>query len=625
MLRCAALLLHLLLLAVVGLPAVQADDPGAAISAPDDPWVLSQIVEFVHAQEEPVTAYDLQAAFAPYARRSTGPTFGSEASTGVLSVLAGVTALSSTHFVVVYANIFSGFAGTAVVGEVSGSSITYGTPSAFNNANTLRLSVDALSSTHFVVTYADQGNSSQGTAIVGQVSGTTISYGSEQVFNAATTDRTAVAALSSTHFVVAYREAASSASQGTAIVGQVSGTSITSFGTASTFNAAATGSPSVAALSASLFVVGYVDEGNADQGTTVVGQVSGGSITSYGSEQVFNAAGTKAVALAPLSSTHFVAAYADEGNNSYGTARVGAVSGTTASYGAERVFNTASTDLVSVSALSSSSFALAYYEGSFTGGTCQSGSCTYQSRTANVSGTTVTAHSDATAVDDSQGSGNSIGVAALNSFVVVYSDMDGTLVKSRFGTGGVLPVELTYFRAQRDGVALHLQWGTASETNNAGFYLEQQPPATEAWQEVAFIEGHGTTLAAQTYRHSLTSLEPGMHRFRLRQVDYDGSTEYSPQVEVEVEMATQYALSETYPNPFNPEATFSLSVQQWQDVRITVHDVLGREVSVVHQGALTADTAHRFMVDADSWPSGMYTLRVVGERFHATQTLTLLR
>ncbi|MCK4592644.1 fibronectin type III domain-containing protein, partial [Candidatus Parcubacteria bacterium] len=89
----------------------------------------------------------------------------------------------------------------------------------FNSAITSYTSVSTLDSTHFVAAYNDVGNSNYGTAIVGEVSGTTISsYGAENVFNSAITSYISVSTLDSTHFVVAYKDEGNS-NHGTAIVG----------------------------------------------------------------------------------------------------------------------------------------------------------------------------------------------------------------------------------------------------------------------------------------------------------------------------------------------------------------------------------------------------------------------
>ena len=225
-----------------------------------------------------------------------------------------------------------GISATSVSIGNGASSIEY----AFNSASTTYISSSTLDSTHFVVVYRD--STGYGTAIVGTVSGTTISYGSEYVFNSASTTSISVSILDSTHFVVAYQD---STGYGTAIVGTVSGTTI-SYGSEYVFNSAPTLHISATILDSTHFVVAYRDNGNSDFGTAIVGTVSGTTI-SYGSEYVFNPASTYYISLQILDPTHFIATYIDNGNSDYGTLILGTINSTTITYGSEYVFNSAST------------------------------------------------------------------------------------------------------------------------------------------------------------------------------------------------------------------------------------------------------------------------------------------
>ncbi|MEP0548973.1 MAG: T9SS type A sorting domain-containing protein [Rhodothermales bacterium] len=88
-----------------------------------------------------------------------------------------------------------------------------------------------------------------------------------------------------------------------------------------------------------------------------------------------------------------------------------------------------------------------------------------------------------------------------------------------------------------------------------------------------------------------------------------------------------FELEAAYPNPFSAEraATLTLRVDAPQRVAVTLYDVLGRTVRVLHDGPLAADTPHTFTVEAGDLPSGLYVYRVAGEGFAETQTLTLVR
>src|SRR3989338_3416797 len=255
-------------------------------------------------------------------------TFGAESVfNSASSPYTSVSALDSPRVVAVYQDVGNSSYGTAVVGTVSGTDISFGAESVFNSATSSYISVSALDSTHVVAVYRDSGNSNYGTAVVGTVSGTDISFGAESVFNSASSLYTSVSALDSTHVVAVYQDVGNS-SYGTAIVGTISGTDI-SFGAESVFNSASSPYTSVSALDSTHVVAVYQDGGNSDYGTAIVGTVSGTDI-SFGAESVFNSALSSYTSVSALDSTHVVAVYRDYSNSNYGTAVVGTVASNTA-------------------------------------------------------------------------------------------------------------------------------------------------------------------------------------------------------------------------------------------------------------------------------------------------------
>jgi hypothetical protein len=269
-------------------------------------------------------------------------TFGIEAVYDAANVnRMSVTTLDSTRVVIAYEDVGNGSFGTAIVGTISGKTITFGPEWVLNSASTQirRLSATTLDSTHVVVAYRDMANSLFGTAIVGTVSGTTITFGPEWVFNPGDTFNVAATALDSTHVAMAYEDAANG-SFGTAIVGTVSGGDTLTFGAEYVFEAGSTQFTSVATLDAIHFVVAYRDVGNSGFGTAIVGTVSSGDVITWGPPAVFNPADTGAVTPTRLDGTRVLIAYGDNGNLGYGTAIVGTVSGgDNLSFGSEAVYN----------------------------------------------------------------------------------------------------------------------------------------------------------------------------------------------------------------------------------------------------------------------------------------------
>lgn len=186
-----------------------------------------------------------------------------------------------------------------------------------------------------------------------------------------------------------------------------------------------------------------------------------------------------------------------------------------------------------------------------------------------------------------------------------------------------LPVELISFTARTNGPEVLLEWATASETGNAGF--EVQHLRAGIFQPVGFVEGHGTTTYARQYRYQMADLQPGHHRFRLKQVDLDGTVAYSPEVEVAVELATHYALGAAWPNPFNPQTQFEVTVRETQPVTITLYNLLGQSVAELFRGELAANVPHTVRIDGTGLASGVYVYRVQGTHFLATKTVTLAK
>lgn len=205
--------------------------------------------------------------------------------------------------------------------------------------------------------------------------------------------------------------------------------------------------------------------------------------------------------------------------------------------------------------------------------------------------------------------------------------VEGLTGFSQFAIGSesdALPVELVHFDARRVDDAVLLQWQTASERNNAGFEV-QHKAGRSAWEHVGFVEGAGTTTAAQHYRYRVNRLNPGTHRFRLRQVDTDGSTRWSPETELTIGLDKAYVVSPPYPNPARGAATVDVIVREAQHVRATLYDALGRKVAVLYDGRLRSNQPKHLRIDGRPMTSGLYFLHIVGDRFTDTRRLTLTR
>ena len=243
--------------------------------------------------------------------------------------------------VIAYTDYGNSRYGTAVVGTITGTAVTFGTPVVFKSDTTFNTAMAYDANAEKIVIAFEDSSDTSGKAVVGTVSGDTISFGSEVTYNSdAVNEQAAVYDSSSQKVVIAYKDRGNS-NYGTAIVGTVSGTSI-SFGSETVFESANTTDVEMTFDSSNnKVVIAYKDEGNSSYGTAVVGTVSGTSI-SFGTPVVYESASIEYNGIAFDSSNNkVVIAYADGGNSNYGTAIVGTVSGTSISFGSATVYESA--------------------------------------------------------------------------------------------------------------------------------------------------------------------------------------------------------------------------------------------------------------------------------------------
>lgn len=181
-----------------------------------------------------------------------------------------------------------------------------------------------------------------------------------------------------------------------------------------------------------------------------------------------------------------------------------------------------------------------------------------------------------------------------------------------FNTGYVtVPVELVSFKASVFGNQVSLNWSTASELNNYGFYIERGNNSGE-FEQIGFVSGRGNSTELNSYTFNDNNLSAGTYSYRLKQVDFDGSFEYSQVINVDVNsLPGVFELSQNYPNPFNPSTGIKFTVSQNGLAELRVYDALGQEVANLFSGIAESGKVYEVNFDAKNLNSGVYfyTLR----------------
>jgi hypothetical protein len=169
-----------------------------------------------------------------------------------------------------------------------------------------------------------------------------------------------------------------------------------------------------------------------------------------------------------------------------------------------------------------------------------------------------------------------------------------------------LPVELVSFSADYTSGNVNLSWITATELNNSGFDVERKTKTGE-WNKITFIRGNGTTTETKHYffTDDVKDVKTSNVYYRLKQIDFDGTFNYSNEIEVDINLPTKFQLEQNYPNPFNPVTIIKYQLPNKSLVTLKVFDILGKEVEILVNEEKDAGY-YQLSFNASSLSSGIY-------------------
>ena len=214
----------------------------------------------------------------------------------------------------------------------------------------------------------------------------------------------------------------------------------------------------------------------------------------------------------------------------------------------------------------------------------------------------------------------------------------------------IVPVELTSFTASvlQNEKAVQLNWTTATETNNKGFEIERarlrsSNYAEASWEAIGFVPGFGTTTEPKSYSFTDEYVTTGIYKYRLKQIDFDGSFTYSNEIEVAVDFTPkEFVLYQNYPNPYNPTtkikyeiplgfaaSPFNKGGTKGGFVTLKVYDVIGNEVATLvneeKQPGVYEVEFNSHSDEGQNLSSGIYFYQLKAGRFTDTKKMILMK
>jgi hypothetical protein len=189
------------------------------------------------------------------------------------------------------------------------------------------------------------------------------------------------------------------------------------------------------------------------------------------------------------------------------------------------------------------------------------------------------------------------------------------------GGDNPLPVTWLDFTAEltSEGNAL-LNWETVHEVNNDGFYVERSKDG-KTYASLGFVKGHGTSPDQHSYSFIDNGLtESGTLYYRLKQVDYDGTTDYSKVIYLDASAITSSSSINLYPNPTS--GTIQVSGLPVDFYQVSVLSLGGKTMKQFQN--IPLQNISPFLSDyLTTLERGSYIVRFNSDTFHSINRLVL--
>jgi type IX secretion system substrate protein len=180
----------------------------------------------------------------------------------------------------------------------------------------------------------------------------------------------------------------------------------------------------------------------------------------------------------------------------------------------------------------------------------------------------------------------------------------------------ILPVSMFNFGGSIKNYQAYLNWSTAAESNNKGFYVERSKDGRN-FTTIGFVNGAGNSSKVTNYNYtdiSLKDLNVTTTYYRLKQVDLDGKYVYSKVLPLNISNVLKWRL---YPNPVKDVATVELNLEAASKVVVQVISRDGKVVLTSDKGIINSGTQQVF-INTQNLAAGSYIVRTkVGDKTYS--------
>jgi len=182
-----------------------------------------------------------------------------------------------------------------------------------------------------------------------------------------------------------------------------------------------------------------------------------------------------------------------------------------------------------------------------------------------------------------------------------------------YGQSISLPVKFIDFTATQANVHdVQLTWKTTNEFNSDHFVIEKKKN-NGTFAELTVVDAQGLTQGINEYAYLDQSGMGNENYYRIKQVDVDGTFQYTNVVMVEIDGNTNDRFV-AFPSPATTEVTLKATTAQLDaDYNFTVSDVNGK---TVYTGVMVQNGGNSFTINVSNYAAGTYYIRTVSPEGH---------